>query len=44
MKKSSEVKWFDIDEVINLIKNSPEEIVYQEDKIHLFEYLKNMQM
>lgn len=40
----SEVKWYDIDEVIKLIKNNSEEIVYKEDKIYLFEYLKNMSL
>ncbi len=43
-EKLSDVKWYDIDEVIRLIENKSEEIVYKEDKIYLFDYLKNMQI
>ncbi len=40
----SAVKWFDIDEIIKLIMNKPEEIVYKEDKIYLFDYLKDISL
>ncbi len=38
----AEVAWFDINEVINKIKNHDEALVYGEDKIALFEKLQNI--
>ncbi len=35
----SQVKWFDIIDVINMIKNNDETIVYSKNRINLFEYL-----
>ena len=36
----SEVKWFDIDKVIDMIKSKDESILFKEKRIHLFERLK----
>lgn len=38
----SEVKWFDLDKVIDMIKSKDETIVFKEERIHLFEQLKNL--
>lgn len=38
----SEVKWFDIDKVIDMIKQNDETIVFKENKLYLFEALKNI--
>lgn len=38
----SEVKWFDLDKVIDMIKSEDETIVFKEERIHLFEQLKNL--
>lgn len=38
----SEVKWFDLDKVIDMIKSKDETIVFKENRIHLFEKLKNL--
>ena len=35
----SQVKWFDIIDVISMIKNNDETIVYSKNRINLFEYL-----
>ena len=35
----SQVKWFDIIDVVNMIKNNDETIVYSKNRINLFEYL-----
>ena len=37
----SEVKWFDIDEMIDMIKNKDDRIFYTERRIKLFEEIKN---
>lgn len=37
----SEVKWFVIDEIVDMIKNHSELIVYKENRIDLFEKLKD---
>lgn len=36
----SEVKWFNIDDVIEMIKCKDESIVFKENRIHLFEKIK----
>lgn len=38
----SEVKWFDIDEVIEMLKNNDERIAWSEERILLFEGLKKI--
>ncbi len=38
----SEVKWFDLDKVIDMIKSKDETTVFKEERIHLFEQLKNL--
>lgn len=38
----SEVKWFDLDKVIDMIKSKDETIVFKEERIHLFEQLNNL--
>lgn len=35
----SQVKWFDIIDVVSMIKNNDETIVYSKNRINLFEYL-----
>ncbi len=36
----SEVKWFNIDDVIDMIKCKDESIVFKQNRIHLFEKIK----
>ena len=38
----SEVKWVNIDEVVNRIKSHDETLVFKEDRLRLFEGLKNV--
>lgn len=38
----SEVKWFNIDQVIEMIKSKDESIVFREERLKLFEQLKNV--
>lgn len=38
----SKVKWFDLDKVINMIKSNDETTVFKEERIYLFEQLKNL--
>lgn len=38
----SEVKWYDIDKVIEMIKSKDESIVFREERLKLFEQLKNV--
>ena len=38
----SEVKWFDIDEVVKIIKSKDNSTVFKDDRLHLFEQLKNI--
>lgn len=38
----SEVKWFDIDEVINMINNGDNTTVFTKERLHLFEGLKEI--
>ena len=38
----SEVKWFDIDEVIDMIKSKDDSTVFREEGLKLFEELKNV--
>lgn len=38
----SEVKWFNIDDVINMIKNNDETITFKADRLYLFEKLKEL--
>ena len=38
----SEVKWFDIDKVIDMIKSKDDSIVFTEERLSLFEQLKNV--
>ena len=38
----SEVKWFDIDKVIKMIKSHDESITFKENRIHIFEALKKL--
>lgn len=38
----SEVKWFGLDEVIDMIKSKDETTVFKEERILLFEQLKNL--
>ena len=38
----SEVKWFDIDEVIDMIKKNDSSIVFDEKRLKLFEQLRNI--
>lgn len=38
----SEVMWFDIDKVIDMIKDHSEQIVYKENRIDLFKKLKDI--
>lgn len=38
----SEVKWFDIDKVINMIKEKDDSIVFKENRIYIFEALKEI--
>lgn len=38
----SEVKWFDIDEIIRMIKENDDSIVFGDDRIYLFEKLKEL--
>lgn len=38
----SEVKWFSLDEVIDMIKSNDGSIVFKEDRIHLFEKLREI--
>ena len=35
----SSIKWYDIDKIINMIKNNNNTIVYKKNRIILFEYL-----
>lgn len=37
----SEIKWIDVDEVINMIENNDSNIVFSTDKLNLFYKLKN---
>lgn len=39
----SEVKWFNIEEIIKMLKNQDKTLVYKENKLPLFEYLKNIE-
>ena len=41
-KEVSEVKWFDIDEIIDMIINKDDRIFYTEKRIKLFEELKKI--
>ena len=38
----TEVKWFKIDDIINMINNGDETTVFKKSRIHLFEELKNI--
>ena len=38
----TEVKWFNVDEVINLIKNKDKGIIAKESRLYLFELIKNI--
>ena len=38
----SEVKWFDINEVIDMINNEDQSIVFKKERLFLFELLKNL--
>ncbi len=38
----SSVKWYDIDDVVNMVKEHDEKLLYKENKIPLLEYLKNI--
>lgn len=38
----SEVKWFDLDDVISMIKQKDERVVFKENRIHIFEALKEL--
>lgn len=38
----SEVKWFNIDDIINMIKNNDETITFKMDRLYLFEKLKEI--
>ena len=38
----SEVKWYSIDEVINMIRNHDDSLLLNENRIQLFEYLQNL--
>ncbi len=38
----SEVKWFNIDEVIDMIKSKDDSTVFREERLSLFEELKNV--
>ncbi len=38
----SEVKWFDIDKVIEMVNAKDESIVFDEKRLHLFEQLKKL--
>ncbi len=38
----SEVKWFDIDEVINMINNGDDSTVFDKSRLHFFEGLKEL--
>ena len=38
----SEVKWFDIDDVIDMIKSKDDSSVFREDRLSLFEKLKDI--
>lgn len=38
----SEVKWFDISEVIDMINKEDQSIVFKKERLHLFELLKNL--
>ena len=40
----SEVKWFNIDDVINMIKNNDETITFKADRLYLFEKLKDIEI
>lgn len=38
----SQVKWFDIDEIIKMIKNKDDTLTLKEDRLYLLEKLKNI--
>jgi isopentenyl-diphosphate delta-isomerase type 1 len=38
----SEVRWFNIDDVINMIKNNDETLTFKSDRLYLFENLKKI--
>ena len=38
----SEVKWFDLDEVINMIKEEDKTIVFKKNRLYIFEVLKEI--
>ena len=38
----SEVRWFDIDDVINMVKNNDDSLVIKEDRLYLLERLKDL--
>lgn len=38
----SEVKWFDIDELIRLIKSNDDTITFKKDRLYIFEKLKEI--
>lgn len=38
----SEVKWFDLDEVINMIKEEDKTIVFKKNRLYIFEALKEI--
>ena len=38
----SEVKWFNIEDVINMIKNNDDTITFKMDRLYLFEKLKEI--
>ena len=40
----SEVKWFNIDDIINMIKNNDETITFKADRLYLFEKLKDIEI
>lgn len=37
----SQVKWYDIEEIISMIKCNNETIVYKENRLNLFQFLQN---
>ena len=40
----SEVKWFDIDDVIDMISNNNDTIVFKSDRLYLLDALKNIEL
>lgn len=38
----SEVKWFDIDEIIRLIKSNDDSLTFKKDRLYIFEKLKEI--